>query len=92
MLYLATVILFAVKRRKLPPSRGMDLRRWEIPVTLVALLYLLFEMSIFRDVSFKDPWIYVGVMAVIGAIYLGYLLVRYGTAGTQDARNALNRR
>lgn len=81
VLYLATVILFAVKRRKLPPSRGMDLRRWEVPVTLVALLYLLFEMSIFRDVSFKDPWIYVGVMAVIGAIYLGYLLVRYGAQG-----------
>jgi hypothetical protein len=32
-------------------------------------------------VSFKDPWIYVGVMAVLGAMYLGYLLVRYGTQG-----------
>jgi amino acid transporter len=78
ILYLATVILFAVKRRHLPASQGFDLKRWETPVMVLSLVWLLFEMSIFRDSSFKDPWIYIGVMAAIGLVYLGYLLVRHG--------------
>jgi amino acid transporter len=81
VLYLATVVLFAVKRRHLPRSYGFDLRRWETPVMVLALVFLVFELSIFRDSSFKQPWIYVGVMTVIGLIYLGYLLTRYGRRG-----------
>jgi amino acid transporter len=81
LLYLATVVLFAVKRRRLPASRGFDLGRWETPVLILALLYLVFEMSIFRDASFKDPWIYIGVMAAVGLIYFAYLLVRHGARG-----------
>jgi amino acid transporter len=81
LLYLATVMLFAVKRRRLPASRGFDLGRWETPVLILALLYLVFEMSIFRDASFKDPWIYIGVMAAVGLIYFAYLLVRHGARG-----------
>jgi amino acid transporter len=81
VLYLATVVLFAVKRRHLPRSYGFDLGRWETPVMVLALVFLLFELSIFRDSSFKQPWIYVGVMTVIGLIYLGYLLTRYGRRG-----------
>lgn len=81
ILYLATVILFAVRRRRLPVSRGFDLRRWETPTLVLALVWLLFEMSIFRDASFKDPWLYVGVMTVIGLGYLAYLLLRHGLRG-----------
>ncbi len=81
ILYLATVVLFTIKRRTLPPSQGFDLRRWETPVVVLALIWLLFEMSIFRDSSFKDPWIYIGVMAAIGLVYLAYLLVRHGRRG-----------
>jgi amino acid transporter len=81
VLYLATVILFAVKRRHLPASHGFDLRRWETPVLVLALVWLLFEMSIFRDASFKDPWIYIAVMTLIGLIYLAYLLIRHGRHG-----------
>jgi amino acid transporter len=81
ILYLATVILFAVKRRSLPASQGFDLKRWETPVVVLALVWLLFEMSVFRDSSFKDPWIYIGVMAAIGLVYLAYLLVRQGPRG-----------
>jgi amino acid transporter len=81
ILYLATVILFAVKRRRLPRSRGFDLRRWETPTMILALIWLLFEMSIFRDTSFKDPWLYVGVMAAIGLVYLAYLILRHGRRG-----------
>jgi amino acid transporter len=81
VLYLATVVLFAVKRRHLPRSYGFDLRRWETPVMVLALVFLLFELSIFRDSSFKQPWIYIAVMTVIGLAYLGYLLVRHGRRG-----------
>jgi amino acid transporter len=81
ILYLATIILFAVKRRHLPPSRGFDLRRWETPVLVLALVYLVFQMLIFRDASFKDPWIYIGVMASLGLIYFAYLMLRHGPRG-----------
>ena len=47
-------------------------------MVVLALVWLLFEMSIFRDSSFKDPRIYIGVMAAIGLVYLTYLLVRHG--------------
>jgi amino acid transporter len=80
VLYLATVLLFAVKRRHLPAPHGFDLRHWETPVLVLALVWLVFEMAIFRDASFKDPWIYVAVMAALGIIYLAYLLVRHGRA------------
>lgn len=81
MLYLATVVLFAVKRRHLPPSYGFDLGRRETPVLVLALVWLLFEMSIFRGASFKDPWIYIAVMTVVGLVYLAYLLARHGRRG-----------
>jgi amino acid transporter len=83
LVYLATVLLFAIKRRHLPPERGFSLGGWETPILVLALVWLLFEMSIFRDASFKDPWLYVLVMTVIGVVYLTYLLVRRG-------RRALN--
>jgi len=81
ILYLATVILCAVKRRQLPASHGFDLRRWETPVLVFPLVYLVFQMLIFRDASFKDPWIYIGVMAALGLIYFAYLMVRHGPRG-----------
>jgi amino acid transporter len=81
ILYLATVLMFAFKRRHLPASRGFDLRRWETPVLILALVYLVFQMLIFRDASFKDPWLYILVMAAIGLIYFAYLLLRHGREG-----------
>jgi amino acid transporter len=81
VIYLATVIMFAVKRRNLPPSGGFTLRRWETPVLVLALVWLVFEMSIFRDSSFKDPWIYALVMTAGGLLYLGYLLAARGLRG-----------
>ena len=61
-IYLVTVILYVVERRKLPAERGFNLDAWEWPVIIVSLVWLAFELSIFRDASFKDPWIYLGVM------------------------------
>ena len=69
------MVLYAVVRRRLPATKGFRLGRWEIPVIVVSLVWLAFEMSIFRDSSFKDPWIYTAVMMGIGVIYFIYLLL-----------------
>lgn len=76
ILYLATVILYIATRRRLPPERGFSLGRWEVPVIVVSLAWLLFELSIFRDSSFHRPWLYVLVMVAIGLVYLGWMLSR----------------
>ena len=47
----------------------------------VAVIWLVFALSLFRDASFRDPWLYVLVMVAIGACYLGYLLVTRGKDG-----------
>ena len=44
-------------------------------------MWLVFELALFRDSSFKNAWLYVLVMVVLGAIYLGVLLARRGRHG-----------
>jgi len=43
-----------------------------------AVVWLAYELLIFRDASFAQPWLYVSVMFAIGTAYLAYLLFRYG--------------
>jgi amino acid transporter len=81
IIYAITVGLYIAKRRTLPPSAGFNLGRWEIPVIVIAVVWLVFELSLFRDASFRDPWIYLAVMVAIGAVYLGYLLATRGRDG-----------
>ena len=81
IIYAITVGLYIAKRRQLPESTGFTLGRWETPILVVAVVWLVFELSLFRDASFRDPWLYVLVMVVIGAIYLGFLLVTRGVHG-----------
>lgn len=81
IIYAATVALYLAKRRSLPPSKGFQLGRWEVPVLVVAVCWLVYELMIFRDASFAEPWRYVAVMSAIGAVYLAYLLIRHGTKG-----------
>ena len=76
LIYLATVILYVVARRRLPAERGFTLGRWENLVIGIALIWLLFELSIFRDASFKEPWAYAGIMLLLGLIYLATLVTR----------------
>ena len=68
IIYFITVILYLFARRKLTTTgeRGFKLGAWEWPVIIVSLVWLVFELSIFRDASFKDPWIYVAIMMGIG--------------------------
>lgn len=75
IIYAITVVLYIATRRRLPASSGFSLGRWEIPVLVVAVVWLVFELSLFRDAAFKDPWLYALVMVAIGAVYLGYLLI-----------------
>ncbi|MDN4609515.1 APC family permease [Arthrobacter burdickii] len=81
MIYAGTILMYAVKRRSLPASQGFSLGKWEIPVLVLAAVWLVYELAIFRDDSFAQPRLYVGFMILIGAVYLAYLLVRRGVKG-----------
>jgi amino acid transporter len=75
IIYLATVILYIFARRKLPQTHGFSLGAFEWPVIILAVIWLLFELSIFRDASFATPWVYSLVMFAIGLIYFVWMLV-----------------
>jgi amino acid transporter len=81
VIYAATVLLFIVKRRSLPSNGKFDLGKWETPVVVLASMWLLFELALFRDASFKDAWVYVLFMTLVGAVYLVQLLARRGRHG-----------
>lgn len=46
----------------------------------LAILWLAFDLAIFRDASFAKPWFYVAIMFGVGALYLVYLLATRGGA------------
>jgi hypothetical protein len=81
VIYAATVVLYLLKRKQLPVNGKFDLGGWEKPILIVAVVWLVFELALFRDSAFKNAWFYVLVMVVLGAIYLGALLVRRGRHG-----------
>ncbi|MFI1827516.1 APC family permease [Streptomyces sp. NPDC020412] len=81
IIYAGTVLMYVVKRKSLPPTQGFSLGRWEIPVIVVASVWLGYELLIFRDASFRDPWLYVLVLFALGAVYFAFLLARRGVAG-----------
>jgi hypothetical protein len=67
--------------KSLPASDKFNLGRWEAPILAGAVVWLVFELALFRDSSFKEAWAYVIVMVIIGACYLGYLLATRGRHG-----------
>ncbi len=75
IIYLATVILYIFARRKLPRTHGFTLGVFEWPIIVLSLIWLLFELSIFRDASFATPWVYSLVMFAIGLIYFIWMLI-----------------
>lgn len=81
IIYAISVGMYALKRKTMPASQGFTLGKWETPVLVLAIIWLIFELAIFRDASFAKPWAYVAIMFVIGMVYLGYLLMTRGTAG-----------
>ncbi|KAB8170914.1 amino acid permease [Streptomyces sp. 3MP-14] len=81
IIYASTVVMYIAKRRSLPPSQGFTLGRWELPVIVVASVWLGYELLLFRDASFRNPWLYVLLLFAIGAVYFLYLLATRGRAG-----------
>jgi amino acid transporter len=75
IIYLATVILYASARHKLPPARGFSLGAFEVPIIVLAVVWLIFELLIFRDTSFAAPWLYSLIMFGLGLIYFVWMLV-----------------
>ena len=75
IIYLATVVLYIYARRKLPATHGFSLGAWEWPIIILSLVWLLFELSIFRDKQFAAPWVYSLIMFGIGLIYFFWMLV-----------------
>jgi len=75
IIYLATVVLYIYARRKLPETHGFSLGVFEWPIIILAVVWLLFELSIFRDSQFAAPWVYSVVMFAIGLIYFIWMLV-----------------
>jgi amino acid transporter len=81
IMYASTTLLYVFKRNQLPHSDKFNLGKWEVPLIVIAVVWLAFELSLFRDSSFVDAWKYVVVMLAIGAVYFAYLLVTRGTRG-----------
>jgi amino acid transporter len=81
VMYAAAVVLYLVKRKSLPQNGKFDLGAWEFPILAVAIVWLAFELALFRDSSFGEAWAYVLVMVAIGAAYLGYLMITRGRHG-----------
>jgi amino acid transporter len=78
IIYAVTIWIYATKRKSLPPSKGFSLGIWEVPVLVLASLWIIFELAIFRDVSFALPWLYVLAMFGLGALYLIFILMLKG--------------
>jgi len=76
LIYLSTVILYVVTRHKLPRASGFNLGAFEWPVVILAGLWILFELSIFRDAQFAEPWKYAIAMFAIGLVYFVWMLAR----------------
>lgn len=81
IIYAGTTLLYIIKRKSLPPSQGFTLGKWEIPVIILASVWLIYELAIFRDDSFAEPRLYVLIMMAIGGVYLAYLLITRGKKG-----------
>jgi amino acid transporter len=75
IIYLATVALYIFARRKLPETHGFSLGAWEWPIIILSVVWLLFELSIFRDAQVRAPWVYSLVMFGIGLIYFVWMLI-----------------
>ena len=75
IIYLATVVLYIYARRKLPETHGFKLGVWEWPIIVLSVIWLVFELSIFRDPQFRAPWVYSLAMFGIGLIYFFWMLV-----------------
>lgn len=75
IIYLSTVIFYIIVRRRLPQqARGFNLGAFEWPVIILAIVWLLWELAIFRDAQFAVPWLYTLIMVGVGVLYFVWML------------------
>ncbi|WP_051989767.1 APC family permease [Gordonia soli] len=72
------VVLYLVVRRRLDTTTGaFDLGRWEVPVAVAALIWTVAAVTVLlAPASARVPLIIVVGLIGLGAIYLGYLMIR----------------
>lgn len=69
IIYPTVVIVFLMKRRDLPKPRSFNLGRLEVPVAVLALVWIAFGLSVFKS-GFNPALIYTGGAIVLGIGYL----------------------
>ncbi len=73
LIHFFTNLLYIMKVYKKPlpkESYCFRLGKWETPVLFGASIWLIYEVSIFRDASFVVPWLYTLILLGIGVVYL----------------------
>lgn len=76
VIYFVTVVLYVATKHKLPGEHGFNLGVWEVPIIVVSIVWLIFELLIFRA-GFSTDWVYVAVIVAIGLLYFGYMIVTH---------------
>jgi amino acid transporter len=76
VIYFLTVVFYIVVRRRLPHvENAFSLGIFEWPVIVLSLVWLVWELAIFRDAQFATPWLYCLIMFGLGLIYFVWMLV-----------------
>jgi hypothetical protein len=68
----------AVQRYGYQQEFRRELKRFAsfaVGFSFISIIWLLFELSIFRDASFASPWLYTVVMVALGFIYFVWMLI-----------------
>ena len=73
VIYFVTVVLYVATKHKLPGEHGFNTWYWEVPIIVVSIVWLIFELLIFRA-GFSTDWVYVAVIVAIGLLYFGYMV------------------
>lgn len=74
-LYLITILAYALKLKHLPPTDGFDLGKWRKPLTITAIVWLVFEIGILTvPADFHHVAIVAAVLMVVGALvyFIGF--------------------
>ncbi len=75
IIYFLTVVFYIVVRRRLPHvENAFSLGIFEWPVIVLSLVWLVWELAIFRDAQFATPWVYCLIMFGLGLIYFVWML------------------
>ncbi|MED4584099.1 amino acid permease [Brevibacillus choshinensis] len=75
VLYLITILAYALKIKDLPATDGFDLGKWRTPLTIIAIIWLVFEIGILTvPADFHNVAIVAIVLMIVGALvyFIGF--------------------